>query len=53
MIYSRVKLLTEIFTKNGGEGLQTMEFRNVDYWNIKEVIGIPQIPYFPPMQKNV
>ena len=46
-MYSRVKLPTKAFTKNGSGTLQIMEFKNVDYRNIKGMIGIPKIPYFP------
>ena len=31
LMYSRVKLPTKVFTKNGSGVLQTMEFKNVDY----------------------
>ena len=50
MIYSRVKLPTKAF---GSGVLQTIEFKNVDYLNIKGMIDILQIPYFPAIQKNV
>ena len=53
MMYSRVKLPTKAFTKNGSGVLQAMEFKNVDYYNIKGMIGKPQIPHFPAIQKNV
>ena len=52
-IASTVKLPTKAFTKNGNGVPQTMEFKNVDYWNMKGMISIPQISYFPVMQKNV
>ena len=53
MMYSRVKLSTKAFTKNGSGVTQTMEFKNVGYWNVKGMIGILQIPYLPEMQKNI
>ena len=28
-----------------------MQFKNVDYWNMKGMICIVQIPYFPVIQK--
>ena len=31
MMYSRVKLPTKVFTKNGSGVLQTMEFKNENY----------------------
>ena len=40
MIYSRVKLPTKAFTKNGSSILQIMEFKNVDY-NVKGMICMP------------
>ena len=49
MMYSRGKLPSKAFTKNGSRVLQTMEFQDVDYSNIKGMISIPQIPYFPKM----
>ena len=50
-----MKLPTKAFTKNGSGVPQTTELKNVDYRNVKGMImiGIPQIPYFVAMQKNV
>ena len=41
IIYSRVKLHTKSFTKNGSKILPIMEFKNVDYLNMKGMICIP------------
>ena len=37
-------------TKDRSGVLQTMEFKNVDYWILKGMICIPEIPHFPAIQ---
>ena len=44
MMYSR-KLPTKAFTKNGRGVLQTMEFKNMDYSNIKGMTAYPNATF--------
>ena len=50
MLCGRVKLPNKAFTKDRSGVLQTMELKNVDYWNIKGMVCIPEIPHFPAIQ---